>query len=291
MMIVGDATPLLSVSYVITLDSDTVLPPDSARAPGDDGAPAQPGVLRPGTRPHGQGLRHPPAAGGCLAAQRPPLAFCGDSLGPSRAWTRTRPRYPTSIRTSSARGHSPARASTTSTLSRLATHGRFPENTLLSHDLIEGATRAPGLARTSRSTTIIPTRYLTYTRRKHRWIRGDWQLLRWLAPRMSGPAGETESALGDVALEALRQPAAQSRRDIALRSSWRVGLCCRAAAAVDGNRARGDRRALAVLDCSLDTQTAAGQVVAGLLRGCRARRGVSAQQLALSVVFLPTRRR
>ena len=32
----------------------------------------------------------------------------------------------------------------------------------------------------------FPTRYLTYTRRKHRWIRGDWQLLRWLGGASAG---------------------------------------------------------------------------------------------------------
>ncbi|HEU4584626.1 MAG TPA: glucoamylase family protein, partial [Gemmatimonadaceae bacterium] len=35
----------------------------------------------------------------------------------------------------------------------------------------------------------MTARYLTYTRRKHRWIRGDWQLLRWLTPRVPGPDG------------------------------------------------------------------------------------------------------
>ena len=58
-----------------------------------------------------------------------------------------------------------------------ATHGRFPENTLLSHDLIEGNYARAGLATDIVVYDDYPTRYLTYTRRKHRWIRGDWQLL------------------------------------------------------------------------------------------------------------------
>ena len=59
-----------------------------------------------------------------------------------------------------------------------ATRGRFPENTLLSHDLIEGSFARAGLVTDISLYDDYPTRYLSYTRRKHRWIRGDWQLLR-----------------------------------------------------------------------------------------------------------------
>src|SRR4029078_711875 len=68
-----------------------------------------------------------------------------------------------------------------------ATHGRFPENTLLSHDLIEGAYSRAALATYIEVYDDYPARYLTYTRRKHRWIRGDWQLLRWLTRWVPGP--------------------------------------------------------------------------------------------------------
>ena len=70
-----------------------------------------------------------------------------------------------------------------------ATHGRFPENALLSHDLIESAYARAALITDVEVFDDYPTRYLTYTRRKHRWIRGDWQLLRWLAPRVPSPDG------------------------------------------------------------------------------------------------------
>ncbi len=70
-----------------------------------------------------------------------------------------------------------------------ATRGRFPENTLLSHDLIEGNYARAGLATDINVYDDYPSRYLTYTRRKHRWIRGDWQLLRWLTPEVPGSRG------------------------------------------------------------------------------------------------------
>ena len=72
----------------------------------------------------------------------------------------------------------------------LSTNGRFPENTLLSHDLIEGNYARAGLVTDVVVYDDYPTRYLTWTRRKHRWTRGDWQLMPWLSrwvPSTQGP--------------------------------------------------------------------------------------------------------
>ncbi len=80
----------------------------------------------------------------------------------------------------------------------LATHGRFPENTLLSHDLIEGAYSRAALATDVEMYDDFPTRYLTFTRRKHRWIRGDWQLLRWLGASVPGPDGPEPNRLSAI---------------------------------------------------------------------------------------------
>ncbi|HUH98771.1 MAG TPA: glucoamylase family protein [Anaerolineales bacterium] len=60
--------------------------------------------------------------------------------------------------------------------------GQVRENTLLSHDLLEGI-----FGRAALVTDVIlyeqyPARYLTHARRLRRWIRGDWQLLPWLFP-------------------------------------------------------------------------------------------------------------
>lgn len=79
-----------------------------------------------------------------------------------------------------------------------ATDGRFPENTLLSHDLIEGAYSRAGLATDIEVVDDYPARYLTYTRRKHRWIRGDWQLLQWLGSVIPGPQGPTQNRLSAI---------------------------------------------------------------------------------------------
>ncbi len=61
---------------------------------------------------------------------------------------------------------------------------RIPENTLLSHDLFEGIHARVALVSDILLFEEYPARYLAYTRRLHRWIRGDWQLLPWLFPRI-----------------------------------------------------------------------------------------------------------
>jgi cyclic beta-1,2-glucan synthetase len=66
--------------------------------------------------------------------------------------------------------------------------GRVPENALLSHDLFEGILGRAGLVTDVVLLENFPTHYLAFAERMHRWIRGDWQLLPWLFPRV--PAGE-----------------------------------------------------------------------------------------------------
>ncbi len=57
---------------------------------------------------------------------------------------------------------------------------RIPDNVLLSHDLIEGLHVRAGLVSDIVLLEEYPPSYPVYTRRLHRWVRGDWQLLPWL---------------------------------------------------------------------------------------------------------------
>ncbi|WP_292051552.1 glucoamylase family protein [Martelella sp.] len=61
-----------------------------------------------------------------------------------------------------------------------ALSGRVPDNTMLSHDLFEGAFARAGLASDVEVIEEFPARYDVDARRQHRWTRGDWQLLPWL---------------------------------------------------------------------------------------------------------------
>jgi len=67
--------------------------------------------------------------------------------------------------------------------------GRVPENSLLSHDLWEGLHGRAGLVSDIIVYESFPASYGEYIRRWNRWVRGDWQLLPWLFPRVPGPAG------------------------------------------------------------------------------------------------------
>lgn len=67
-----------------------------------------------------------------------------------------------------------------------ATAGRFPENSVLSHDLIEGIYARAGLASDIEVVEEFPSRYDVARGRDHRWTRGDWLLLPWLTRGHAG---------------------------------------------------------------------------------------------------------
>ena len=67
---------------------------------------------------------------------------------------------------------------------------RFPPETLLSHDLIEGAYAGVGLATDIELFENVPHNYSSFARRQHRWIRGDWQIARWTLGHV--PAADAE---------------------------------------------------------------------------------------------------
>ncbi|MDD2297887.1 MAG: hypothetical protein PHX79_08755, partial [Sphaerochaetaceae bacterium] len=56
----------------------------------------------------------------------------------------------------------------------------IPENTVLSHDLLEGNMGRAGLVTDITLVENYPPNYMAKMVRKHRWVRGDWQLVPWL---------------------------------------------------------------------------------------------------------------
>jgi cyclic beta-1,2-glucan synthetase len=67
---------------------------------------------------------------------------------------------------------------------------RFPRDFLLSHDLIEGAYARAGLVSDVELVDDYPSRYSAYIRRKHRWLRGDWQIAQWIFSRVPDESGK-----------------------------------------------------------------------------------------------------
>ena len=68
--------------------------------------------------------------------------------------------------------------------------GRFPENLVLSHDLLEGAYLRAGFAGDVEFTDGYPHKVLSFYERLHRWTRGDWQVIFWLFDRVRNEKGE-----------------------------------------------------------------------------------------------------
>ncbi len=56
----------------------------------------------------------------------------------------------------------------------------IPENTVLSHDLLEGNFLRLGLLTDVMLLDGYPCKYISYMKRNHRWIRGDFQIIKWL---------------------------------------------------------------------------------------------------------------
>jgi cellobiose phosphorylase len=73
--------------------------------------------------------------------------------------------------------------------------GQFPENRILSHDLIESAFVRTGLATDIELFDDYPSTYSAYTKRNHRWTRGDWQIAAWMFPIAPSASGARKNPI------------------------------------------------------------------------------------------------
>jgi cyclic beta-1,2-glucan synthetase len=80
-----------------------------------------------------------------------------------------------------------------------ALDGRVPENALLSHDLFEGLYARTALVTDIEVVDDYPSSVLAHARRQHRWVRGDWQILRWLFPFVPSRTGLERNRLPLIA--------------------------------------------------------------------------------------------
>jgi cellobiose phosphorylase len=69
---------------------------------------------------------------------------------------------------------------------------RFPENRILSHDLLEGCHARSGLINDVELYEEYPLSYLADMKRRHRWIRGDWQIARWIWRDVPSPENRSQ---------------------------------------------------------------------------------------------------
>lgn len=193
--VVGGAQTLKGIGLVITLDADTVLPRGAAHAMiGAIAHPLNRPVYDESTRSvlRGYGILQPRVGIALTSAHRSRFAAIHSGHpGVDPYTTAVSDVYQDLYGEGSYTGKGIYDVS----VFEKATHGRFPENTLLSHDLIEGTYARAGLLTDVEVYDEYPSRYLSYTRRKHRWIRGDWQIARWLRNTVPGPDGTEQNRL------------------------------------------------------------------------------------------------
>ena len=132
------------------------------------------------------------------------------------------------------------------------------------------STVAPRSRPTSCSTRTSRSGYAEFARRWHRWVRGDWQLLPWLARRVPGPAGRAlpNRLSADRSMEDRRQPSPEPAAAGARSRCWR-----RAGSSLPGSPlgVDGSRRAGARPPTSSRTSSPASRAGGGAAR-CGARR-------------------
>ncbi|UCE77184.1 MAG: cyclic beta 1-2 glucan synthetase, partial [Gammaproteobacteria bacterium] len=186
---VGDASILPSIRYVITLDTDTQLPRDAARTLiGNMAHPLNRPVFDAdkGRIVEGYAILQPRASISLTSASQSRFTklFAGES-GIDPYSRQVSDVYQDMFGEGSFIGKGIYDVDAF----RQAVDGRFPENCILSHDLLES-----GYARSALVTDVElieehPASYAMEASRRHRWIRGDWQLAGWLLPRVPGPPG------------------------------------------------------------------------------------------------------
>ena len=64
----------------------------------------------------------------------------------------------------------------------------FPENHILSHDLLEGVHVRVGFSSDIVLSDVFPQDYYAWSKRQHRWMRGDWQIIDWIFAKV--PCGD-----------------------------------------------------------------------------------------------------
>jgi len=186
---VGNLDVLKRVRYIITLDSDTQLPRGVANSMiGAMAHPLNQAIIDPEKRivTDGYGILQPRVGVSVHSASRSRLASIYSGQTGFDIYTRAisdtyQDLYGEGIFTGKG-------IYEVATLHAVLDR-RFPRNSLLSHDLIEGAYARVGLATDVEVIDDYPSHYSAYNRRKHRWVRGDWQIVQWLFGRVPDESG------------------------------------------------------------------------------------------------------
>ncbi|MEP6891227.1 MAG: cyclic beta 1-2 glucan synthetase, partial [Nitrospirota bacterium] len=191
-LIVGETEVLSKVQYVITLDTDTQLPRDAARQ--FVGTMAHP-LNRPRYDEHKQRV----CEGYGILQPRVGVSLPGTNQSRYAQLNGSEPGIDPYTRAVSdiyqdlfSEGSFIGKGIYEVDAFERALAGRLPENRILSHDLLEGCYVRAGLLSDVQLYEENPSCYSVDVSRRHRWIRGDWQLAGWLLPRVPGPGAQRQ---------------------------------------------------------------------------------------------------
>ena len=185
-LVIGATEVLCNAKYVITLDTDTQLPRDSARQ--FVGAMAHPlNRARYDEERRrvcdGYAILQPRLAASLSSTNRSRYArLCGSEPGIDPYTRAVSDVYQDLF----AEGSFIGKGIYDIDAFERALKGRLPENRILSHDLLEGCYARAGLLSDVQLFEEYPSGYGADVSRRQRWIRGDWQIAQWLLPQVPG---------------------------------------------------------------------------------------------------------
>ena len=178
--VVGNTSALAGTQYVLTLDSDTQLPSDSARMMIE--AMAHP-LNRPMSDPDGErivdgySILQPRVGISPSSAQQSAFVQCFSEEGVDPYTHLVSDLYQDLFQEGSFIGKGIYDIDAFEKQCSV-----FPENMILSHDLIEGCYARSGVVSDVILYEEFPANYSADASRRHRWVRGDWQIAAWLLP-------------------------------------------------------------------------------------------------------------
>ncbi len=185
-LIVGEQSILSSVKYVITLDSDTQLPRDSAwKIVGTMAHPLNRAVYdkQKGIVTKGYGIIQPRVAVNLPDTESTLYArMIGDEPGIDPYTRASSDVYQDLFGEGSFIGKGIYEVD----IFEKVLKGKFPENRILSHDLLEGCYVRSGLLSDVQLYEKQPVRYDADVKRRLRWLRGDLQIAAWALPFAPG---------------------------------------------------------------------------------------------------------
>ncbi|BFM12012.1 hypothetical protein R50072_21650 [Simiduia litorea] len=191
--LVGDLSALTDIKYIITLDTDTELPRDAAQQ-------FIATMAHPLNQPRydtqsrrivgGYGILQPRMAASLTGVNRSRYAqLCGNEPGIDPYTRSVSDIYQDLFSEGSFIG----KGIYDIDAFEFSLGERFPENRILSHDLLEGCYARSGLLSDVHLYEEYPATYQADIVRQQRWIRGDWQIADWLQSKVPCANGLKES--------------------------------------------------------------------------------------------------